>query len=294
MGRIGTGLPYTRDSFDKVQLFLSDATSNTGYEWPLKTRKNSHKKIFLASMTDWMGTFYKKEWQSLLLGIMALSTWNMFMTLTKRRKNLFNMLMTINEIRERTIILPQSKAVSDALFHVNANKKKFTFKNTGGLFLHSPSASITPWREAAEVPWPPRNIVFGVSVSAVKEAEETVELVKKARAVFGYDMLIGISQEPATDLIEWGKLGLQAGDVNQIIWGGESGKNARAFHPDSWEAVRDFGIESMTPVYWKQSGSIWATAKNMANPRGEDPEEKTVIEHFNPVRQEIDMTGRIV
>lgn len=294
MSRVGNGLPYSVASLEKVQFRLSDVNSNTGIEWPLKTRKSLHRKIFLASMTDWMGNFYNKEWQSLLLAVMSLSSWNMFMTLTKRRRNMFNMLLTINDVADRTILLTPSKAVSDALMHVNINKRKFAFKNTGSLKLHAAGQAITPWRTIAEVPWPPRNIVFGVSVSTVKAAEETVELVKKVRAVFGYDLLIAISQEPALDMIDWGKLGLREKDVNQIIWGGESGPEAREFHPDSWEALREYGKKSNTPVYWKQSGSLFAKANKLANLRGEDPEEQAVIGRFNPIRQEIDMTGRLI
>ncbi|MGA9772276.1 MAG: DUF5131 family protein [Blastocatellia bacterium] len=79
---LGTGLPYTRESREKVDIFLDEETLLQ----PLRWRKP--RKIFVCSMTDWMGEWVPDEWIDRILTVAALCPQHTFQFLTKRAERL--------------------------------------------------------------------------------------------------------------------------------------------------------------------------------------------------------------
>lgn len=298
----GTGLPYDRASVEKIMAFVS-WKGQTSFDWPLRLQKSD--TIFTCSMTDWMYQGYKKEWQSMLLGVMALASQHTFITLTKRYDNLTNMLLNIHAVGEdRAIALPGDKIFTDASIRANSLQAKYfpigSKRHTLTLAFQEHLARVkqarkpVAWAQSARLPWPPRNVIFGFSATSVKDAEEVVRCTRLLRRVFP-DILLAISQEPAIDMIDWEKLGLQ-NEADWIIWGGESDPIApRKPHPDSWDATRDWAQKYGVQLFWKQAGDALTKEYNLPGTHGDNPHYPKTAELFKgAVRETLDMEGHLV
>lgn len=80
--QLGTKVPYTRASRDKVEIFLDEKALLQ----PLRWRQG--RKIFPCSMTDWAADFVFDEWMDKMLAIAALCPQHEFLFLTKRAQRL--------------------------------------------------------------------------------------------------------------------------------------------------------------------------------------------------------------
>jgi protein gp37 len=76
--KLGTGLPYARQSREKVELFLDERTLLQPTRW------KKGRKIFPCSMTDAFADFVPDEWLDKMLAVAALSPQHEFLFLTKR------------------------------------------------------------------------------------------------------------------------------------------------------------------------------------------------------------------
>jgi protein gp37 len=74
----GTGLPYTVEALDQVEIFLDEEMLLV----PLKWKKP--RKIFVCSQTDLFGEFVPDEMIDRVFAVMALCPQHTFQVLTKR------------------------------------------------------------------------------------------------------------------------------------------------------------------------------------------------------------------
>lgn len=291
------GLSFTQDDLEKVKLVLS-YEGQSSIDWPLRLQKSD--TIFLGSMTDWMAAFYPVEWQSLALGVMALATKQVFITLTKRWENLFSMLRQIDMLgMNRAISVPADRTFIKAIERANGHMGAYNLSESVLIVANEktakepPSKTLHPLQKMARVPWLPRNVFFGISVCTVRDAEKAVVMLTNVRRKWPAIRLV-ISQEPALEVIDWEKLGLARNVVDWIIWGGESGEGARPAYPEDWFNLRDFGKKTGTKVFFKQTGNVLARQLGLISPKGDNINEAPLLARMDPIQETVDLTGVLV
>lgn len=208
-------------------------------DWPLRIRDS----VTIRLTGDWMDSKYSINWQSLALATMALASSHAFITLTRNWKNLFAMLSQINDIEDRAIPVPADTFYVRAIERANRYQGAFNLAR----YVNIPADPARAKKAAvlakehliyAKLPWLPRNIFFGVETDGtILGAEETVFVLRTARRLFpeGRFMIY----QPAGQVIDWHKLGLERGTIDWLI----------CCEPEGWEFVRDFGRKTGTKVY---------------------------------------------
>lgn len=284
----GTGLEFSRDSLNKVELLMNKGSGQTGISEPLSVKKSS--VFFANSMTDWLWDGYPTEWSMFQFGVMSLATNHVFITLTKRYRRLAGLLATIAQTPQRTITLPAEKPFEKGVFRAFQKKRYFDI-NASTLRIQLTTHGMgegarLPFVEHADVPFTPRNVIFGVSASTNNEMDVAITLMKNLRVTFP-DLRTMISYEPAIEIVDLSRL--EKGDIDWIDVGGESDSfsnqgKARPFEIGAWFKVLEFGDRTETPVFFKQAGSVYAREHGLKERKGEDltelPEEWNVRREF--------------
>jgi protein gp37 len=99
----------------------------------------------------------------------------------------------------------------------------------------------------------PLHIWYGFSAGDQKSLDEARPHIERLRHLFGNDITIWVSNEPAlgpTDPTGWEWL------INWWVDGGESGPKARPAHPDWFRANRDWCLAHSIPYFFKQWGEF--------------------------------------
>jgi protein gp37 len=109
-----------------------------------------------------------------------------------------------------------------------------------------------------EFEWPLPNVWFGITLENQETADERRAAFRAIPAAVKY-----VSHEPALGLVDW--TGWEF--VNQIISGGETGKNARPSHPNFHRAARDFCQANGIAYFFKAWGK-WAPRIGSDDPDG--------------------------
>lgn len=254
--RLGTGRdfkPGERFRDDKVgynngevKVFLEE----TMLTQPLRWKKP--RKIFVCSMTDAFADFVTDEMLDRMFAVMALAPQHTFQVLTKRAE------------RMQRWFAPFDRRRADGL-----GTAVLQLGYTGPLEL---------------LPWPLPNVWLGISAERQAEADERIPLLLETPAAKRF-----ISAEPLLGPIDLHALpfpkscdceghsprlnsldasvhcagcceGPEAIDIGKLDWviaGGESGRNARAMHPDWARGLRDQCRDAGVAFFFKQWGE-WA------------------------------------
>lgn len=176
------------------------------------------RRIFLSSMTDVFGAWVTDEMLDRILAVMALTPQHTYQVLTKRPER----------ARE---YLTGDRGELKAAITVNSIRIK----------------GVDP----RPVQWPVPNVWLGTSVEEQRAADERIPHLRATPAAKRF-----LSCEPLLGPLELEPY-LFDGEVDWVIVGGESGKNARPMHPDWARALRDQCQAAGVPFFFKQWGN-WA------------------------------------
>lgn len=259
----GTGLDYTRQSRDKVEIYLDEAE----LEKPLHWRKP--RKIFPCSMTDWCAEFVTDEMRDRMLAVCALTPHHTYQFLTKR--------------------------AAEMRAYLSSPDRRESVEDAGGLIPGVCYANT-------QAGWPPPNCWFGVSVEDQQRAQRIVELLRTPAALrwVSYEPALGpvdftriktgahirefmrkmavdtgrdpekVLQECAIDDTPWRNAlngdwfdGCDSGDgvsdkspkLDWLVAGGESGPGARPCDLAWLRSARDQCAAAGVPCFIKQLGA---------------------------------------
>lgn len=99
-------------------------------------------------------------------------------------------------------------------------------------------------------PWPPQNVLVGVSIEDQKRASRFDAVCELGEA--GWRTMVSL--EPLLGPVVIPERYLALGDRAWVIVGGESGHGARPMHPDWPRAIRDQCVAAGVPFFFKQWG----------------------------------------
>lgn len=200
--QLGTKLPFTRASRDKVEIFLDEKTLRQPLRW------KQGRKIFPCSMTDWAAEFVSYEWMDEMLAIAALCPQHEFLFLTKRADRvplyLFGAGYQARHYHFSSLRLEgESARRSDIRCEITALGGRPGYERVGGL------------------KWPLPNVTLGFSAENQEWFDKRWPHMRKV-AEAGWK--VNCSYEPALGPIDFGDaLPL----LSQVIFGGHSGPNAK-------------------------------------------------------------------
>lgn len=216
----GTGLPFDRRSRDLVEAFVDEAILLQPMRW--RERKVSPLKIFVENQSDLFGPWYTDEMIDQVFAVMAL----------RYREHIFQVL-TKRPLRMRDYLREPGRQLK---IHQAANFIAGTAYHAGKATPESDE-----WVEVFDddevgtdgsVPWPLPNVWLGVSCEDQTTADMRIPDLLYTPAPIHF-----VSYEPALGPIEFRGLfgmfnvlegmGVGKARLNQIIYGGESGSNAR-------------------------------------------------------------------
>jgi len=246
----GNGLEYPkiedRHSLDgKVHVFVSKENQSS-MDWPLRARRS--QGIFPVSMSDWLGEFVKTETAAWLLATMLLGQHHIFLPLTKRVKHMRNLIESFTSPTVLGIQVPDTKTYDIAIIRARGIQKDMDWWGRQALKIFNN-------KYEAMLPWAPSNIIFGVSICTSQEAIAYLKLLREIRKVLP-TIRLWVSQEPALDTIDWIGAGYRQGDFDWLVWGGESGYNARPATVESARMAADSAEAMSIPVFIKQFGTV--------------------------------------
>jgi len=261
--RAGTGIPYKKANQELVDIQLAaSATRQVSIDWPLRKKKSTG--IFLCSLTDWLGEFVPTAAATLMLSSMLLAQHHVFVTLTKRKRHLLNLFKSIDNQEVPTFSVFDEKVWTQAMVR------------TQGITWNRPEEGFVLVKNVqhnALIPWPPPNIYFGVSLCNSIDVDQSLIMFDQIHRMNPTTQMI-VSQEPALDTIKWEETGINPQWIKWLIWGGESGQDARPASVDSALATLEFGKKYNIPVYIKQMGAV--LEREMGIAKGFVPEDLRV------------------
>ena len=185
--RLGTGLRFVPDA--NMELFLDPKMLLLPLRW------KEPRKIFTCSMTDLFGEFVSNDFIDQVFAVMALAKHQDFLILTKRPE------------RMRDYLLEVQDDDKDMQRWINAAPKVIPHQDT--------MRGIAAYIEDRE--WPLENVQCGVTVER-REHLSRIDILGETPAARRF-----ISFEPLLE--DLGALNLRG--IDQAIFGGESGRNAR-------------------------------------------------------------------
>jgi protein gp37 len=246
--RLGTGVDYKPGELtNNVEVFLDEKMLLAPLHW------KRPRKIFVGSMTDLFATFVTAEWLDRVFAVMALCPRHTFQLLTKRPE------------RMREYINPSTCA-----------------RIFGARIDNHPSGTSGRLYEFIDLlPWPLPNVWLGTSVEDQPTADERIphllntpaairflscepllgpidlrriEAVKNTYDARGGLKRCGIRIDALTGTYLESRVQYPNDKIDQVICGGESGRNARWMHPDLPRSLRDQCAASGVPYFFKQWG----------------------------------------
>jgi protein gp37 len=213
------------------------------WTWPLRWRGARKPRlglgkpsmIFVGDMSDLFHEDRPDEIIDRVFAVMALCPHHIFQVLTKRAERMRDY---CSRLKERSVEIAQ-RAVWLGIWD-------------------DPEAAAADTVNALDAGFLP-NVWFGVSAERQQEADERIPYLLATPASVRF-----VSCEPLLDLLRldsigvFGSLGLESAlcQIDQVIIGGESGKNARPMHPEWALALRDQCGASGTAFFFKQWGGL--------------------------------------
>lgn len=217
--RLGTGLAFTRQNRDKVELYLDENALTKPLRW------KRPRTIFWNSMTDGAADFVHPEWIAKIVAVAALTPHHRHIFLTKR-----------------AVELRLTFAGAFSLLAARAVRAVRELPRRGG---ENAQTRFAAQQRVLAGPLP--NLFLGVSVEDQRRADERrVPLAHVAAA--GWRTFV--SYEPALGPVDWSGWEF----LTWLISGGESGPRARPSHPDWHRAGRDFCTAHGIAYFFKQWG----------------------------------------
>lgn len=286
----GTGLPYTKQSEAKIQIFLDQDKLAA----PLRRRKPT--TWFLSSMTDVFADFVTDGMIMRLWEVMFRCPQHTFIVLTKRPERMRDFCTRFADVDAEDATQFKSARGPDAVRAAHPSPRGQLFAammdqllvDAGGEIPAGAAFPTFDWM-GGMMWWPawPPNVWLVVSAEDQATANERIpHLLATPAAVRGVScepMLgaIDLDQawngESALDSECWGECNwcaqglpplhncqrhasaftnLRSG-IDWVICGGESGPNARPMHPDWARLLRDQCAAAGVPFFFKQWGE-WA------------------------------------
>lgn len=246
--RLGTNIPFKPGHRKDVDIYLDEKTLLKPIHW------KTPRTIFVCSMTDLFGEWVTDEWLDRIYAAMAICKQHTFIVLTKRPERMLSYLEGL-----------EAKASIGHLRKV---------------------IRANGWPEPSLLSWPLQNVWGGTSVCDQADADRFIPPLLAAPLAVRF-----VSYEPALAYIDFERI-KNGGDIihalsgrvdeldgdgcynrawrklNQVICGGESGRNARPMHPDWARSVRDQCRAASVAFFFKQWGS-WAPAEDINPSRGD-------------------------
>lgn len=198
-------------------------------EHPLHWRRP--RRVFVNSLSDLFHDDVGLGFLAEVFAVMALACAHVFQVLTKRPRRM-QALLTRGDFQTSIWLAAERRA--------------------GGM---------------PDLAWPLPNVWLGVSVESQKWADQRIPLLLETPAAIRF-----LSCEPLlgpVDLYDSAVAPLQrfpdepndqAGRIDWVIAGGESGPGARPMHPDWVRGLRDQCVAAGVPFFYKQTGA-WAVVE---------------------------------
>lgn len=260
--QLGTSLPYTRPSREKVEIFLDEETLTQPLHW------RRGRRVFPCSMTDAFADFVTDQWLDKMCAVAALCPQHTFLFLTKRTQRARDYFSINREERKQ-------EAIGEEAYKLN-----------GTLFSGAPDCG----EGFTYLEWPLPNVMLGFSAENQENFDERWEDMSGLASI-GWD--VWCSAEPLLGPIDayWGlhfsvacaNCGDGQGWIGdacscgdgvysqqpQLSWmvvGGESGPNARPMDPAWARSLRDQCTAEEVPYFFKQHGN-WLHRSQITNPK---------------------------
>ena len=239
----GTGLPFNRQSRDKVDIFVDEKILTHPLHW------KAARRIFVCSQTDLFGEWVTDEMIDRVFAVMALCPQHTFQVLTKRAERM----------------------------------QKYADKASAGAFLDRCAGEkyLASYPQHKRTAWPLPNVWLGVSCEDQKTADERIPLLLQTPAAVRFVSLepllgaISLRWMSAWPGSPHGAALKPTGDTNHldglrlldwVIAGGESGPGARPMHPDWVRGIRDQCVAAKVPFFFKQWGEYGPTYRSAYAP----------------------------
>jgi len=249
----GTGLDYTRQKRDEVEIYLDEEVLLQPLGW------KKPRKVFVCSMTDLFGEFVPFELVDHVMAVMALCPEHTFQVLTKRPER------SVEHLKKR---VADGWDTPTGNFHdtVEANMTDGFFKayngvfNKGGDEYHSNGTYLgtSPGYVEHEMP----NILPNVQIGTSAEDQPTInERAVHLRELSNAGWFTWFSLEPLIDQIHLPDQCYHDPDVAASCWidwivvGGESGR-PRPCNIDWIRSIVQQCRAAGVPVFVKQLGTI--------------------------------------
>lgn len=251
---IGTGLPYTRSSRDKVDIFLDIDTLREPLRW------KKPRMVFVCSMTDLFGEWVTDQQIDQVFAVMNACLFTLPVSEKSKRWHTFHVL---TKRSDRMLDYMQSRASKN--FRQGKHPLFEAGRGEGGALR---GCGREVMNAGAVLSWPPPNVWLGVSVEDQTQADKRIpELLQTPAEVrfLSCEPLLGPIQLPLGDEVEESErrevglagcgMGLNGAGIDWLIVGGESGPGARSCEVAWVRDLRDQCAEAGVPCFVKQLGS---------------------------------------
>ena len=282
--RLGTGLPFTRQSSDLVDLYLDERTLFAPLRW------QRPRRIFITSMSDLAAEFVTQEMLDKLFAMIALAPRHTFQLLTKR----IDLLRAYLEDRSKPD--EHGHPAEDIRVHLTA------WANTPSRRWTWPQElRLSAGKYCKAIAWPLPNAWIGTSVEDQRNTDERIPDLLAAPAAVRF-----LSVEPMIGKVDitpwlWGparpcadcprdldcdcyfetRKSYGEPSIDWVICGGESGPEARPMDVAWPRSLRDQCVGAKVPYFYKQHGE-WAPAPDTLNfSESEAWADGKRVEHFS-------------
>lgn len=210
---------------------------------PIKWKKPG--LVFVNSMSDLFHPSIPFQFIDLVFAVMAIAKNQTFQILTKRPERMIEYFI----FKDRDWKHPGMQADERIRFQT----------------YHQFGKGIPP----NEWSWPLKNVWLGISCEGQATADARIPILIKTPAAVRF-----ISAEPllgpidfdkyfyASNLDDNGIEGVESGNIDWVIAGGESGTQARPMHPDWVRSIRNQCISAKVDFFFKQWGN-WQPVENV-------------------------------
>ena len=218
------------------------------------------RRIFVNSMSDLFHESVPFETIALIFFLMSVTTRHTYQVLTKRPQRMidfFEWCLTKNDPDDLAFGINNTgdvgrfanslmdDRISDSMHHPVLSELGWEWKTRN-------TTNGTIGYDNCGPGWPYENVWLGVSVENQETAEERIPLLLQTPAAVRF-----LSCEPLLGPLNLtGGLGVMGapGDVDWVIGGGESGRNAHPMHSSWIRSLRDQCVNANVPFFFKQWG----------------------------------------